>query len=140
MAGTSAQFWLVTATINGRSWGVFDTHSGGGETADVTKYRPGGLAPQITFPSLSEFDDLTVTRYWDSSRDGALLRSVRGKVGSLSMTVTIQALAKDGSPLAGSENRRTYSGTLSGVTEPESDSTSGDAATFELVMVVEAVS
>lgn len=140
MAGTSAQFWLVTATINGRSWGVFDTHSGGGETADVTKYRPGGLAAQITFPSLSEFDDLTITRYWDSGRDGGLLRSVRGRVGSLPMSVTVQALGNDGSPLAGADNRKTYAGKLSGVTEPESDSTSGDAATFELVMVVEAVS
>jgi len=140
MAGTSAQYWMVTATVGGRSWGVFDSHSGGGETADVTKYRPGGLAAMITFPALSEFDDLTVTRYWDSGRDGDLLRGVRGRVGSLDMTVTVQALANDGSPLAGAGNRKTYSGKLSGVTEPESDSTSGDAATFELTMVVEAVS
>ena len=55
------------------------------------------------------------------------------------MSVSVQALGNDGSPLAGAANRKTYTGKLSGVTEPESDASSGDAATFELVMVVEAV-
>jgi hypothetical protein len=140
MAGTNSQQWLVTATFDGQSAGKFDTVSGGEITADVQKHRPGGMSDQISFPAMSEYGDLTFSRYWDAQRDGDLVRRLRGRVGLAEVTVTAQALGRDKSPLAGAGSKRTYVGTLSGLTEPESDSNSADVSMVEFTVVVEAVS
>ena len=139
--GASQQNWLVNVTVDGRPLGIFDSHSGGDNSADVTKHRPGGMRPERAYPALPSYDDVTVARAYELERDGELVAWLHTRVGLATMTVSVSLL----DPLTGvvSTNRRarrTFTGLLSGITTPESDSNASDVSTYELTMVTESIS
>lgn len=134
MAKSSARMFLVV--VKGIS-GYFMTKSGGEVTADANKVYDGGRLTPDVLAGPSEVGNITVTRAFDPAKDVAILKSLRGKVGSyetsISVTPTDRNLKALGKPL-------TYTGCLLvGLTEPEFDASSGDATTYELEFAVSAV-
>lgn len=127
----------VTRTIGGRdetrSLGVFDKMSGGNADSDEVKYRPGNMANEITLGGHRTIENVTVERLYDLSVDAAgspsnLVWLMNG-VGSARVVVTKQSLDVNknafGDPIV-------YRGTLKGVTPPDVDSESTDAATWSM--------
>lgn len=114
--------------------GLFATKGGGNVAAEVTKVYDGGrLKPElITAPA--EAENITVSRPFDPVRDAPVLARLRQLVGTYTATLVVQQtdrfLAKVGTPV-------TYpNAVLVGMTEPEFDASSGDAATIELEFAV----
>ena len=122
---------LVTAVVAGVPIGTFQSRTGGESTAEVGKYRPGGMAKQKTRRGLAEVGDVTIGREWETERDADLERRLRNQIGS-PMIVNDQPLGDDGAVFG---KPKTWTGTLSSVTGGDSDSDSNDGKMLELVMV-----
>lgn len=130
---STAQQWLITGTIAGAPIGVFDTCSGGEITAEPTKHRPGGMGQQSSNGALPEFGDLTIGRELDLTRDLALHARLAVFVGRADMVVSRQPLDVNGAPFGKSI---TYTGRMSGLTDPETDSNSAETSMYEITMIV----
>lgn len=131
MAKSSARQFLVK--VEGVD-GLWSTKSGGNVSADNTKvYDGGSLKPDIiTNPPTAE--DVSVTRPYDPDRDDEMLRRLLQLVGSWDTTVSVTPTTAD---LVASAPPRVYSNArLTGVTEPEVDSSSGDAAMIGLTFAI----
>ncbi len=124
---------LVTVTVDGQPLGVFESRTGGESTAEVSKYRPGGMQKQKSRKGQGEVGDVTVTRSWERERDADLERRLRPRVGRADVIVNDQPLDDDGAPWG---KPTTWTGTLSSVTGGDSDANSNDAKPFELVAVI----
>jgi len=127
---TQRQFLVKIGGIDG----YFATKTGGNITADSSKVYDGGdLTPDVlTGPSTP--DNITCGRPYDPMRDGQVLRSLRRRVGSwttvVSVTETDRDLVAIGPPV-------TYpKAVLVGLSEPEVNAGSGDAAEFTLEFAV----
>ena len=114
--------------------GYFMTKSGGNIAADTSKVYDGGdLIPDV-LAGPAEADNITVSRAYDSVRDGALLTRLRQQVGRFSSTISVTPTDRDLIPTA---DPTVYpDALLVGLTEPEFDASSGDAATYELEFAV----
>lgn len=123
---------LVTVVADGLPLGVFETRTGGESTAEVTKYRPGGMAKQKTRKGLPEVGDVTVGRSWERERDAEIERRLRPRVGTADIIVNDQPLDDNGAPWG---KPTTWTGTLNAVNGGDSDSNSNDGKMFELVVV-----
>lgn len=110
--------------------GYFATKAGGDLSADVTTVFDGGsLTPErLASPALP--GDVTVGRPFDPERDLIVLAGLRPLVGRWRTTVSVQATDGDlvaiGDPVVYSDCL------LTGLTDPEADAASGDAAALEL--------
>jgi hypothetical protein len=128
-APTREDTWLVTVSLDGRDLGVWDTVSGGEVDSEESKYRPGGMSPEISLGGTTTIGNLTVGRNLDALRDWPLIKWLAGRVGRGRGTIGVTPLdingARNGDPL-------TYNGTLKTVTRPDIDSTGSDAAMVEL--------
>lgn len=127
------QFLVTVAGVRG----FFATKSGGDVSSDVsTVYDGGSLTPE-KLASPATADDVTVGRPYDPARDASELARLRPLVGRWRTTVSVQPTDADliavGRPVV-------YANALLvGLTDPEADAASGDAATFELTFAVETV-
>lgn len=131
MAKASARQFLVK--VDGVD-GYFATKQGGNVSSDVTKaYDGGALIPDvITAPPTA--DNVTVTRHFDPDRDNTILTQLRQLVGSWTTTVSV---TPTDSELVATAPPLTYSkAVLVSVTEPETDSGSGDAAMWGLEFAI----
>jgi len=110
--------------------GKFMTKSGGSISADSTKIYNGGEKTPYIITGISEVENITVGRAYDSTRDSAVLSKLRSQVGRFTTTIKVQETDADyvavGKPIVYS------SAVLVGITEPEYDSGSGDPAMMEL--------
>jgi hypothetical protein len=133
---STARHFQVLVSIDGESLGVFDTRSGGGTTAEVTKHTPGS-SPNMraALGGPRDTEDVTVGRSYVYDRDLFLSKKYIGKVGQSVVTVTQTPLDKDGRLLMGSADSMSWTGILSNVTPPEYDASGTDVATWELTMV-----
>ena len=131
--GTGPEQWLITATMDGVSIGVWDTASGGGSTADTRGYRRGdGSLMDRGGPAT--FEDLTVSRIWDNEMD--LNVRMTGLCGRAAVSVTKQQKDEDGAPFG---RAKTYMGRLKGVTDPDANSNESGDAMFSFVVGVTSV-
>lgn len=131
MAKSSARQFLIK--VEGVD-GLWSTKSGGNVGSDNTKvYDGGSLKPDIiTNPPTAE--DVTVTRPYDPQRDDDMLRALLQLVGSWTTTVSVTPTNAD---LVAVAAPRVYSNAvLTGVQEPEVDSSSGDAAMIGLTFAI----
>jgi hypothetical protein len=128
----SQQNSLITVAVDGLPLGVFDQRTGGESSADVTKYRPGGMARQKSRSGLPDIADLTVSREFEFERDNDLARHLRTRVGRGQMTVNSQPLDNDGAPFG---KPTTWTGTLNSVDTGEENSDSSDGRMLALGMV-----
>lgn len=114
--------------------GYWSQKSGGNITSDASKaYDGGSLQPDIiTAPPQAE--NITVMRNYKPSRDAALMSRLRQLVGSWSTTVSVTPT--DAAMVAIAPPTVYAGAVLVGLTEPESDASSGDASTFGLEFAV----
>lgn len=127
------QFLVKVGDISG----FFMTKSGGGINADVTKAYDGGDPDPDLIAAPRDVENVTVSRVFDPVRDGELLRNLRQLVGVLSTTITVTPTDTD---YVAVDDPTVYApALLVGLTEPDVDASSGDAATYELEFAVSSV-
>lgn len=114
--------------------GSYDKWSGGDVTATITKYRPGGMGPEITYPSLSIIGNVVVSRVFVQERDQALVAALSPFAGNGYGTITLQPLDASGNVLG---PPTTYRGRLSAVKPGQVDSTSSAPRMYELDFAIE---
>lgn len=135
-APTREDTWLITASLDGRDLGVFDTKSGGELDSEESTYKPGGMAQSISLGGSRTYGNLTITRYCDFVRDWPLIKWLASRAGSGRGSVGITPLTpageRAGEPLV-------YGGTCKTVTPPDIDSTGTDAAMLTLEFTVDGV-
>lgn len=123
------QFLVTVGTL-----GLFATKGGGNVTSELTKVYDGGKLRPDLISGPSEADNITVSRPYDPLRDAGIIASLRQQVGSYTATLSVQqtdrTLRKIGSPTVYPD------ALLVGLTEPEFNADSGDAAMFELEFAI----
>ena len=125
--------WSNTVTINGRPLGVWDTLDGGESDSEETKYKPGGMQPEISLGGSRSIGNLTLARLL-GRQDWDFMRAAMNNTGTWKATVSRQPLDGDGNPWG---RPLTYRGTLKSVMPGGSDSNSSDAQTWEIVISTE---
>lgn len=127
MAFISQRQYVVTITgIEGK----FMTKSGGSVSADSTKIYNGGEKTPYIITGISEVENITVGRAFDSARDSAMLQKLRPLVGSFTTTINVQQT--DANYVAVGKPTVYAEAVLVGINEPEYDSGAGDPAMVEL--------
>lgn len=124
---------LITASVNGKSIGVWDTRAGGETTAPLSKYRPGGSQVEQIDAARPTTGDVTISRRFDLERDAALERSLRAQVGRGLITITEQPLDVDGVKYG---KPTVYSGRIASVALDDADSNSDDTRMLTVVAMV----
>jgi hypothetical protein len=134
VAPTREDTWLITASVDGVDLGVFDSKSGGELDSEESKYRPGGMAAEISLGGTRTIGNVTLSRYCDRLRDWPRIKWLHSRIGKGRVSIGITPLdpngARGGAPLV-------YTGTLKAVTPPEVDSTGTDAAQIELECTID---
>ena len=114
--------------------GYFAQVSGGEITAAVEKVYDGGQRFPETLCAPADIGDITVTRHYESERDGTRLEKLRPLVGQAYYNVTVTELNCD---LEVAETRRIYTEALCvGMTEPDGDASSGAPASYSLTFSI----
>lgn len=125
--------WSNTVTIDGTPLGVWDTFDGGASDSEETKYKPGGMQPEISLGGSRSFSNLTLSRLLDRA-DWEYMRDLMTKTGKATCVVSRQPLDADGNPWG---RPLTYRGVLKAVTPGGTDSNSSDALTWEIEISTE---
>lgn len=125
--------WSNTVTINGRPMGVWDTLDGGESDSEETKYKPGGMQPEISLGGSRSIGNLTLARLL-TRQDWDFMRTAMNNTGTWRCTVSRQPLDIDGNPFG---RPLTYRGVLKTVTPGATDSSSSDAQMWEIVVSTE---
>jgi hypothetical protein len=133
---TLQQNSLVTVTVDGRPLGTFDTRSGGAPTGAVTKHRSGGMGPIKQHKGLPDYEDVTVTRYYDRVRDHDLFRWLVTRASKGEMVVSDYVLDENGQRFG---RPVTFLGVLMSVPPPDSDANSTDVKMLTLTMQTRSV-
>ena len=115
----------------------FSQVTGGEITASVEKVYIGGkLFPEVLCAP-AEIGDITLTRHYDASVDGAFLGSIRQMVGRAYFDIQIDELNCN---VATPEMQRNYpEALLVGLTEPDGDAASGAPSTYSLTFSIQSV-
>lgn len=121
--------YRLTVTIDDQDWGIWDKLSGGEVDSDETKYRPGGLAPEVSLGGQVSVGNVTISRLFTLGRDHPRIKNLFGKVGKAQCVVKKQPLDADGNAF---DEPIVYRGKLKTVNTPDVDSESSDAALVEL--------
>lgn len=133
--GLRQNTWANTVTVDGKSLGVWDTLEGGEIDSEESRYRPGGMAPQVSLGGVPTTGNVTLGRLLERGRDWDLMRRIAAtRVGKAAVTVHRQPLDRDGNPWG---RPMIYRGVLKTVTPPDTDSDSDDAAVWQIVVTPE---
>jgi hypothetical protein len=100
VAPTREDTWLITCSVDGRDLGVFDTKSGGELDSEEAKYKPGGMAAEISLGGSRTYGNLTITRYADYVRDWPLPPGVEAHDDLTAREVVDALFGHNGSALA----------------------------------------
>lgn len=119
----------VTLRINGDDYGVWDSFSGGGVDSEETKYRPGGMAAQISLGGSKSTENITLGRLFRADRDNLIVKQLNSLCGNGDCVVVKQMLTVDG---AATGEPLTYAGTLKSCKAPDHNSESDDPGMIEL--------
>ncbi|WOF23842.1 hypothetical protein N8K70_03940 [Microbacterium betulae] len=130
--GTTSQA-IVSASLDGKSIGIWDTRSGGESTAEISKYRPGGTKQQVVDAGRPDISDVTISRRWTVDRDVDIEKQLRNRVGVGVLTITEQPTDVDGIAFG---KPRTWTGRVSSVTAGDVDSNSDDVRMITVTAVV----
>jgi hypothetical protein len=133
-APTRQDTWLVSLSIDGRDLEVWDTLDGGEIDSDESKYRPGGMAAEVSLGGSRTVGNITLQRNYDYLRDHPLLSWLIDRVGAGRCAIGRQPLDLNRIPQG---SPTTYKGTLKTVTPPGIDSMSNDPALIELEITVD---
>lgn len=122
---------LITVTVDGHNLGVFDKAPGLEADSAETKYKPGGMGPEIVLGGSQTVSNITVSRLYDIQRDHELAKSLLPRRGKAPMSVSWQPLDPDGNPFG---KPLVSQGRLKKVKFPDMDSEGTGAAMLELEM------
>lgn len=114
--------------------GYWATFSGGNISSDTNKVYDGGNPVPEVLAGPSEADNVTVGRPYDINRDASIVESLRQQVGRFVATISVQPTDRNYNALG--RPRVFPDALLVGLTEPDYDATSGDAAQIELEFAV----
>lgn len=120
---------LTTVAVDGTDLGVFDTFSGGNVDSEETKYRAGGLQPEVALGGSVTVENVTVGRLYQLDRDHNISHWLMSRAGKGRVTITRQPLDVDGNVFG---RPHVYTGILKAVTTPDQDSNSSDPSVLEL--------
>src|SRR4051812_42665853 len=80
----------------------FDKLTGGAVDSEETKYKPGGMQPQISLGGSVTTDNVVVSRLFRLDRDIDVVNTLKGRVGKGDVTVKKRQLDVDGNPAGSS--------------------------------------
>lgn len=125
--------WQNTVTIDGTSYGVWDTMAGGAVGATETKYSPGGMGPQVSLGGKSNVDNLTLGKLLEPNTTewGRVKHLMATRTGKADVSVSRQPLDIDGNPFG---EPLTYTGKLLTVTPGDTDSNSEAAQVWQITV------
>lgn len=126
--------WYNTVTIDGRPLGVWDTLSGGSVDSEETKYKPGGMQPEISLGGTMTIENVTLGRLLGRADWDFMHSLMANRVGKAVCTVARQPLDVDGNPFG---RPLVYTGILQNVTPGDTDSNSSDAQVWEITISTE---
>lgn len=127
--------WANTVTIDDRPMGVWDTLSGGDVEANETKYKPGGMAPEVSLGGSTTVNNVTLGKLLAGRADWDFMhRLMAQRVGKAKVTVARQPLDVDGNPFG---RPMVYRGVLNNVVPGDTDSNSSDAHVWEITISTE---
>lgn len=124
-----ADQYAVTVTADGANLGIWDKLEGGEIDSEETKYKPGGMLPQVSLGGTVEVGNVTVSKLYSLDDTAVQMRNLRGRVGKANMVVNRQSLDVDGNAYGPAW---VYQGKLKTLNLPEVDSESSDAAIVAL--------
>jgi hypothetical protein len=121
----------VTVSVTGVAMDTdpFDAQTGGDTDSTETKYRPGGMAPEVSLGGAVSTANIVITRNFALGRDDVLMAPLRNAAGKKQASCTVQPLDGDGNSFG---TPWTFSGVLQRVRGPQPDSMSQDPAMLEL--------
>lgn len=137
IVGGTENLFEYTVRVDGTSYGVFDTFSGGDSTAPVNKHRPGGLGIETLYATQTVYGNVTVGRVLQTARDWEMIRALNPKAGKVRAAVVGQPLDPDGNAYG---KATTYSGAFIRVTPGSADSNSSSNRMVEIEIAVNQVS
>lgn len=126
--------YAVAVTVGETDLGIFDKMSGGAKDSNERKYKPGGLAPEVSLGGQATVTNITVERLYVRERDHNELPMLLAAVGKARVSIKKQPLDADGAPYG---SPVVYTGVLKQVTPPEVDSESSDPAMLSLEVTPE---
>lgn len=126
--------WYNTVSIDGTPLGVWDTLSGGDVGSEETKYKPGGMQPEVSLGGTTSVENVTLGRLMSREDWDFMHRLMSSRVGKAPCTVARQPLDVDGNPFG---RPMVYQGVLQNVTPGDSDSNSSDAQVWEITVSTE---
>jgi len=115
--------------IDGVNLGTWDVLTGGEIDSDELKYKPGGMAAEVSLGGTITTGQVVVSRLYRLQRDHPRIHWLIARVGKAKVVVNKQPLDPDGNAFG---KPLVYKGVLKRVLPPEVDSTSTDAATIEI--------
>src|SRR5215475_3364414 len=119
----------VTAAVDGRDLGVFETFSGGEVDSEETTFKLGAMGPRVSLGGSVNVGNVTIGSLFDLSRWQPIIHWVISRAGKGTLTVKKQPLDVDGNAFG---DPLTYTGKLKQVNPPDVDANSSDAAVLEL--------
>jgi hypothetical protein len=125
--------WSNTVTIDGTPMGVWDTLSGGDSDSEETKYKPGGMQPEVSLGGPRSIGNITLSRLLGKP-DWDYMRKMMNRTGQAKCIVSRQPLDTDGNPWG---RPMTYRGILKAVMPGGTDSNSSGAQTWEIEISTE---
>lgn len=131
---STEQQYLVTANIDGRDLGVYDTMKGGDVNIKTAMHRPGGMGPEKSYRTLPTYADITISRVLERDRDWETLRWLMDQAGGVRAQVTKQPLDEQGNAWG---TPMTWSGRLADVKGGDADSNSSNPEMYEVNISVE---
>jgi hypothetical protein len=128
---------LLTLVVDGRDLGIWDKKEGGEIDSEENKYKPGGMAQEISLGGTRTIGNCTFSRLFDWARDDPIMPWLFPRVGNGRGALGVQMLDVTGAPRG---RLMTLGGTLKTMTPPDLDSTSNDPALVALEFTCDSVS
>lgn len=114
--------------------GDWDTCSDPSFGREVGTMRRSADAPAETVSGRITYEDVTLTRFWDSTRDSAIVRQVKQNPGFYDgCTVSLTDLGTDGVPMGAPD---TYTGSVKSASRTGSDSNSNDPSKLTVIVTI----
>lgn len=115
--------------------GPFTQISGQEVSREIPKMKEYAGGPDVPMANRIVYPDITLTRVYDSDRDGALYKRIaRGELFA-DTSITVQELDADGNAIPGAS--KTFSGcVVKSAQAPDGDANSQDAANLTVVFTV----
>lgn len=125
--------WLATLTIDGVDFGIWDAWAGGDIEATETKYKPGGMQPEISLGGTTQVNNVTMSKLLEKGDYTSQLRDLmtKGRVGKAVCTGSRQPLDEDGNPFG---DPLVYNGKLMHVVPGDTDSNATAAQVWQVII------